>query len=206
MNNIGDYNMIIKRLSEIPTSTKMIIESFSIFSFCESWKSWVAAIILATLIMVGIDFSNSSLLLTIVSKVLDIELSIFAVLITIYSIVLIFLSDDFIRIMINIEVDNTRLNKSLFESYVYYLGHILFMYFLGLICTILLFFSITITVQMVNPPQIPTCLISLLYFLYFLFSVRLIWELKSVIYNVISIFRMSLVIRISLLEQHKCKK
>lgn len=200
---MDDINMIIKRLAEIPTSSQMIREAFSILDICGSWKAWAIALVVAVLVTGGVDINNSHLQLSIVSKILEIELSIFAVLITIYSIVLIFLSDDFIYTMIKIEDDHGNSNISLFEAYVYYLGHILFLFFLGLVFTIILFFSITITAEIIEKPQIPICLIYSAYFAYFLFSARLIWELKSVIYNVISIFRMSLVIRLTLLEQRK---
>lgn len=205
MNNISSYEQIIKRLSKIPKSDKMIINSFSILNINGSRKSWLGALILTILIIIGIDLNDSAMQLNIVSKILDLELAIFSVLFTIYSIVLIFLSDDFIDVMVSITNTNSDKEESFFEGYLYYLGHILFIYFVGLIFTILLFFSLTILDKMM-PKDSLICLIYLMYFIYFLFSSRIIWELQSVIYNVISIFRMSLSVRLNLLHESKCNK
>ena len=206
MNNISSYKQIVKRLSEIPKSYRMIIDSFSILNINGSMKSWLGALVVTILIILGIDLNDIKVQLNIVSKILDLELAIFSVLFTIYSIVLIFLSDDFIDVMVNITKTNTDKEESFFEGYLSYLGHVLFIYFMGLIFTILLFFSLTVLDRM-KPEISLTCLMYFayfVYFVYFIFSSRIIWELQSVIYNVISIFRMSLSVRLNLL--HECKR
>ncbi len=203
MNNISSYKQIVKRLSEIPKSYRMIIDSFSILNINGSMKSWLGALVVTILILLGIDLNDIKVQLNIVSKILDLELAIFSVLFTIYSIVLIFLSDDFIDVMVNITKTNPDKEESFFEGYLYYLGHVLFIYFIGLIFTILLFFSLTVLDRMKTEISL-ICLMYFVYFVYFIFSSRIIWELQSVIYNVISIFRMSLSVRLNLL--HECKR
>ena len=134
-------------------------------------------------------FSNT------VAILMTIQLAVFACIFTVYSILLGFLNNEYMKKLAEIEIDDAT---SMLKRSTAYYESVLFLYFINIgitgIANILVnclapHFSLT------GNSTIDTGLAIVLLLIYFAFSFRVFYELKSTIYNTIVLFRASIAYR-----------
>lgn len=193
------YSARIKEFSEFPTAKGMIFDALkelaprkgAIFAFN---ISFLLAIPFS--ILIGPVEDTVTIMLSVVHILLNILMAIFACIFAVYSILLAFLSDSYIKKLIDIDSEN---NVSYLKSSTSYFESVLFLYFLAICITGLTlifltsinpFFTLTSNHLFNNI----TAMVMLL--LYFTFIFRVIYEVKSTIYNTIILFRASIAFKI----------
>ncbi len=137
-----------------------------------------------------------SLFQNICGILMDVQIAIFGCIFAVYSILLAFLSDRYVERLLRIDYDN---NASYLKTSTRYYESALFIYFaailLSLTCKLLLecvpdYYVLT------NNHAFNEILSSILLFSYFLYSIRTIYELKSIIANTLLLFRASICYKI----------
>jgi hypothetical protein len=153
--------------------------------------SAVISIIVAFLI--GFSKNTVTLFEEALEIVLNTQLALFGCIFAVYSIILTFLSDDIMRRLAEVrDVDNA---SSFLKTSTTYYESVLFLYFIGIGITGVLCLSINCIAEefrLSNNLVLDNTLASILMLLYFVFTFRLFYEIKSAIYNTIVLFRGSI--------------
>ena len=158
-----------------------------------NWFAFFISIIMAMVssVLLGFEMNTVEHFKGIVEKCLDVELSILGCVLAVYSIMIAFFNKDFMRCLLQ----GTSGNKSVLKRYVSYYESILFLYFIGLCITgiymLVLSFMPTDFVLTDNN-VLNNILAGALIFIYVLYTVRIFYEVKSLIYNTIMLFRASI--------------
>lgn len=157
------------------------------------WFAFFVSAIVGAIIAIILGFSTNTveILGTICDKLIDIQLAVFGCIFTVYSILLAFLSDGYMKRLSRIKVSN---KKSMLKMSIGYYESILFLYFINVALS-----GVLILVTDCIPPDIrlssslilDNALASIVLFFYFWFSFRTFYEIKSTIYNTIVLFRAS---------------
>ena len=133
-----------------------------------------------------------------------VQLSIFACIFAVYSILLAFLSDSYIKKLLNIDYGD---GSSYFKTSTRYFESVLFMYFVAIILSLILklFLSCMPYDYILTQSDLANSIMAIaLLLIYYTFSLRVIYELKSTIYNTVLLFRASLAYKIlSFVEENK---
>lgn len=130
----------------------------------------------------------------------DINLSFFAAVLTVYSIVIAFFSDSIIKRMADIKIEEGKKSTSALIRYTFYFDAVLMLFFIST--------CISGIALLILKNISPTFLVSDLFFnckhasglfafIYISFSIRIIYEMKSMVYNTVCLFRYSLAYRLS---------
>lgn len=133
-------------------------------------------------------------------------LPIFGFLFTIYSLLLAFMNEDYIRELAEIEHDGEV--SYLMESISHY-ESILFLYFIGVGitgCLYLYLNCINANFELTSFRMLNNVLSTFLLFLYFFYVIRIFIELKSTIFNTILLFRASVAFKLLLIIKRKESK
>ena len=180
-------------------SAKVLIKSAlrEILPTSKNWFSAVLSIILAAVVAFIVGFAPETVRL--VSKtcgrLIEIQLAIFGCVFAVYSILLAFLSDGYMKRLAKVPAkDKTSLLK---QSIIYY-ESVLFLYFINIgISGILLIIMDTLPAEarLTSYLLLDSLLASVGLFLYYAFSFRIFYEIKSTIYNTIVLFRASIAYR-----------
>ena len=127
---------------------------------------------------------------------LSVQLTIFGCIFAVYSILLAFLSDSYIKKLSHIGYGDG--STYLVTSTQYYESE-LFTYFIAIMVSLVLKLSLNcmpLNYTLTNSHFLNECLATVLLTAYITFSIRVIYELKSIIYNTIFLFRASLAYKI----------
>ncbi len=198
--NQDKYENIINEYLCCPPAKNMIIDSLKeiLPSKTGGKIGFILSFIFATLLAIKIGFDEKTVTLTLTSSqnILTALLAIFACLFSVYSILLAFLSDSYIKKLLNIDYD--KKTCYLKKSTTYY-ESVLFLYFLAIsLSGILVLFlnCIDNNFLIINNTIICNIISMGLLIVYFTFVFRVFYELKSVIYNTILLFRNSIAYKI----------
>jgi hypothetical protein len=158
-------------------------------------------------VILGCSENTVELLSKVTGIMLNIQLAIFGCVFAVYSILLAFLSNDYMKNLAKIDYEqNTSMLK---ESTTYY-ESVLFLFFINIGLTgiiTLLTTCISPSFRLTDNLTFDTCLAIVILIIYFGYSFRVFYELKSTIYNTIVLFRASIAYRfISFLEKSDDKK
>lgn len=157
-------------------------------------------------IIVGTSSETINMLKMLSDKLLGTLLAIFACIFAVYSILLAFLNDGYIKRLstINYDAKTSYLKKS-----TTYYESVLFLYFIGIgIAQIVLLLlscmpeDFTLTLS----HSFNTCTAIVLIWLYLSFIFRVLYELKSTIYNTIILFRASMAYKLIDFEKEEAVK
>lgn len=139
--------------------------------------------------------------------ILGVQLSIFACIFAVYSILLAFLSDNYIKKLLKINYGN---GSSYLRTSTTYFESALFVYFVAIILSLVLklfLACIPDNYVLTKSNSVNTIMAISLLFIYYTFSLRVVYELKSMIYNTIILFRASLAYKIlSFVEEDRKNK
>lgn len=157
----------------------------------------VIDIILSIFFAIRISFfmDTLSVFAEIIDKMIDIEIAIFGCVFTVYTILLAFFSDDFMKRLAEIKVNQ---KESYLQGAINYFGSVLFLWFLNISITAFGYFftkSFDKSWCLVDDITINNIMSTGLLFLFFSFSFRVFFELKSTIYSLIILFRSSIAYR-----------
>lgn len=199
-NNGFDYEAAVAELSEERSVWRQILRAIrdELLPNKKNWFGAVFSLLFSALLAYAIATSDETVTLigSICSTLLDVQIAIFSCIFAVYSILLAFLSDDYIKKLLQIDYSA---NSSYLKTSTRYYEAALFIYFvaisLSLICKLI--------VQCMPPYYILTnndCvnewLAGIILFGYLLYSIRSIYELKSIVGNTLLLFRTSLQLRI----------
>lgn len=155
-------------------------------------------------ILVGFSLNTVNILLTIVGIFLSTLLAIFGCIFAVYSILLAFLSDDYIKKLAKIDYKD---GVSYLKKGLTYFESVLFLYFIGFAITgvILVFLNcISNDFFVFSNNTMNNILATILLVIYFAFVFRVFYELKSIIYNTIVMFRASITYKLlDFINNHK---
>ena len=157
----------------------------------------VIDIILSIFFAIRISFfmDTLSVFAEIIDKMIDIEIAIFGCVFTVYTILLAFFSDDFMKRLAEIKVNQ---KESYLQGAINYFRSVLFLWFLNISITAFGYFftkSFDKSWCLVDDITINNIMSTGLLFLFFSFSFRVFFELKSTIYSLIILFRSSIAYR-----------
>lgn len=157
----------------------------------------VIDIILSIFFAIRISFfmDTLSVFAEIIDKMIDIEIAIFGCVFTVYTVLLAFFSDDFMKRLAEIKVNQ---KESYLQGAINYFGSVLFLWFLNISITAFGYFftkSFDKSWCLVDDITINNIMSTGLLFLFFSFSFRVFFELKSTIYSLIILFRSSIAYR-----------
>lgn len=142
--------------------------------------------------LIGLAENTVDLLSKATDVLIGMQLAIFGCIFAVYSILLAFLNNEYMKRLANVK---TKDGVSQLKQSVTYYESVLFLFFIniGITCTI------TLLVKCLNPNfrltqniYFDTSSAVILIFIYFTFSFRVFYELKSTIYNTIVLFRASI--------------
>ena len=187
------YSKVISEIVNIESANKLIVKAFKQLRPVKGNRfGFNISLLLALFFAFGIGFSEKTVSLAkqIIGIILEIQLSVFGTVFTVFSIFLAFMNEDIIQKLASI--DNHECTESMLKTSIEYFESILFLYFLGLCFTgIASFFAncISENYRLTSVLALDNALISIILTMYFFFSFRLFYEIKSIIYNTIVIFR-----------------
>lgn len=195
-----DYSSAAEAFTEERSVWKQIWDSICT-EFLPNRKNWFGAvfsIVLASTLSFILATSGETVSLSqnICGILMDVQIAIFGCIFAVYSILLAFLSDSYIKRLLRIDYDN---RTSYLQASTRYYESALLIYFvailLSLTCRLLLecmceYYALT-TNHIFN--EVLACV---LLFAYFLYSIRTIYELKSIIINTLLLFRTSIQFKI----------
>lgn len=179
------------------SSKRSIKESLGILSFKQSGACyWLIAIVLAGIIIFFINIRCANILNSLIDTIIIVQLAIFGAIFTLYSIILVFFSDSLTNFLIDFD-SKRNLNK--FREFTSYYGDLLYVIFTSILVSIL--YKILLLrwdeyfigdyFFYVGEPIGIICLT---------FVLRCILEIYSAIFNTISLFKISMHIKIQALQ------
>lgn len=177
------------------SSLEALIKSFRLISVCHgNWKDWILPCIGAVYVCFFADLYTHNGINEIVNRFLDIQLALLGIVFTVYSIILVFFSDEMTKLMIRIEESQ---KVEYLEIYTNYYADLLFLAFFSV--TLTMVYKIILADGAIY--AIKCELINKFFmFAYFSFVLRLLWEMKSTIYNTVCLFRLSMAVRLNSLR------
>ncbi len=162
------------------------------------WIGFVLCIISGTIFGILSACSENTVKISseICNDILTIQVAILGCIFTVYSILLGFLSDSYIRKILKVDLEN---RESFLKTSTSYYESALFVYFVGIVISGLV--KIFLHCMPCDYALLPVeCLneiaAGILLIIYYSFSFRVILELKSAIYNTIVLFRTSMAYKI----------
>lgn len=191
-----DYQTAIEEFQDERPVWKQIWAAI-ITEFTPDKKNWFGAafsFVLALILTIIIARSEETVSLAgkICGILLDVEIALFGCVFAVYSILLAFLSDEYVKKLL--EIDYYRQTNYLRKSTEYYEAA-LFIYFVAI--GISLVYKLTIECMpqnfaLINSELANEIVAGVLLFPYFTYSLRTIYELKSIVGNTLLLFRASI--------------
>lgn len=179
------------------SSKKSMIKALSILSFRQSGAYyWRIAIVLACLIIFFINIRYITIFNSLIDTIVIIQLAIFGAIFTLYSIILVFFSDSLTNFLIDFDSER-NLNK--FKEFTSYYGDLLYVIFTSILVSMIY----KIILLRGDDYFIVDCfsyIIKGLGAIYLAFILRCILEIYSAIFNTISLFKISMHIKIKALQ------
>lgn len=189
---VNNYSNIIKKLTSEEKASSMITNAFKELIPQKKNDYIIGLVILSFSIIIAalVSFSQDTQYISqnIVKELLSVELALFGCIFTVYSISLAFFSDNYLKRLSHI-MDKSK--ADLLTSSIKYYESVLFIFFLGIclsIAVIILLISLPenmrVFYNIMDEITAFTCLL-----MYLSLTLRIIYEIKSTIYNTISLFR-----------------
>ena len=202
-----DYSAAAATLQEDRPVWKLVFASIK-QELCPNRKNWFGfafSVVIGGAVAVIIGTADNTVTLSIkVSEIfLDIQVAIFGCVFGVYSILLAFLSDSYIKKLLKVEYKD---RKNYLKASTEYYGAALFIYFVAIIISLVLnIFLNCMPVDFIMPWSHFTneLVASFLLMIYLTYSIRVIYELKSVIGNTLLLFRTSLIYKIQSFTDEK---
>lgn len=191
----NEYKQAAIDMIKIPPSNKIIKMALKMIKLKkDDVILGIIALLLGAYISWKTSFSFETVVVTnsIISEFLNAQLALFGIIFTIYSIILAFFNDNMLKILSRIKMDNGE--KSKLKEYLSYYEKVLFLYFVNIAIT----FIIKIFISVINNEFIiinktfSDILAFVILFIYYSLSFRVFLEIKSTIYNTISLFRVNI--------------
>jgi len=169
-------------------------------------KNWFGAafsVIAGLMLAYFVGTSEDTVLLTtkICETFLDVQLAIFGCIFAVYSIILAFLSDSYIKKLLQVDYHN---RSSYLKASTRYYESALFIYFVAIGVSVIL----KVALQCMPEDFVLTSnnffneiLAFILLLFYFTYSIRAVYELKSIIGNTLLLFRTSMAFKIQAFEK-----
>jgi hypothetical protein len=199
-----NYLKASEEFSENASAGRMILRSFKLILPHQGNRfglliSMIIAAIFAFII--GTSVNTVDLLFESANTILNMKLAIFAVVLTVYSIIFVFFDDAKLKIF----AENKDSNSGTFLNItaIFYQS-VMFLYFLSIAITgmiVLLMGIINNDFRLTDNLYFNRWLAKGLLFVYFTFSFRIFYELKSIIYNTIQLFRLGVLVRLKKYSQ-----
>lgn len=185
---------------EVPNaSNKLLYRSFKeLQPKKKQWIGFVFCIIAGTILSILSAYSEDTVKISseICNDILTIQVAILGCIFTVYSILLGFLSDSYIKKILKVDLQN---RKSFLKTSTSYYESALFMYFTGIVISGLvkiILHCMPYNFVLFSSNYGNEILATILLILYYSFSFRIVLELKSAIYNTIVLFRTSMAYKI----------
>ena len=198
--NQNKYKSRIDELVEFPSSNQMILSAVKeILPKRDGGKlAFIISLILgiSLSLKIGIDKNTISLTLSTVQTILNVLIGVFGCVFAVYSILLAFLSDSYVKKLLEIDYDS---NSSYLKTSTTYYESVLFLFFISIVMTAIL--ELTLGVLKPNSALTSNNILNnflAVFFLsiYFSFVFRVLYEIKSTIYNTVVLFRTSIAFKI----------
>lgn len=196
MNDIWNKNIELL-LNQKKSSGKCLIYSLKLLSFCkEGWKNWILPIILGIFLSFLLPNFYDDGIKDIIDKIIDIELAVFGIIFTIYSIIIVFFSDELTKTLIRIEENSST---DLFRQYTSYYADMLYLIFINICISLIFWMVINMEIQAIKNY---VCWQNIIIGLYFVITLRILFEVKSTIYNTVSLFNLSMSVKLKSLREN----
>ncbi|MCR4962871.1 MAG: hypothetical protein K6B40_03190 [Firmicutes bacterium] len=188
----------VEEFRETQSAKLLIITALrEIVPSSQNWFSALLSIILAAVVAFKVGFAPETVDLTskICGRLIEIQLAIFGCVFAVYSILLAFLSDGYMKRLAKVpDKDKTSFLK---RSITYY-ESVLFLFFINIGLS-----GVLLIIMDILPPDarltsnllLDSLMASVGLLLYYAFSFRVFYEVKSTIYNTIVLFRASIAYR-----------
>ena len=190
----------IDEFAKVPKSKELIKHSLNeIKPNKENKFSIIISIVFGSIFALCMGFSYNTIekFDKTLDILLNIQLVIFGFIFSVYSIILAFFSDEYIKKISQVK-DNKSKETYLKITLTYY-ESVLYLYFINISLTgitMLLMICIPNNFQLFSNNIFNNILSTVLMFFYYSFSFRIFYELKSTIYNTIMLFRNSIAYRL----------
>lgn len=190
-----NYFSTIEEFKETQPAKKLMFSAIKeVLPNKNNWFGFAISVFLGIIIAFIIGFSTETIVQFIdaLETLVSIQLGIFGCVFTVYSIILAFLSDSYMKRLAKIPIDD---KKSMLTQSTSYYESVLFLYFIniGLTGILLIFCNCLPADFCLTSNWLFDCfLASFLMTAYFSFSFRIFYEVKSTIYNTIVLFRASI--------------
>lgn len=195
-----DYSSVAAAFTEERSVWKQIWDSIctELLPNRKNWFGAVFSITLASVLSLILATSEETVSLSqkICGILMDVQIAIFGCIFAVYSILLAFLSDSYVKHLLHI--DYHRKSSYLQASTRYYESALL-IYFVAILLSLtckLLLECMPEYYMLTSNHTLNETLAGILLFVYFLFSIRAIYELKSIIANTLLLFRTSIQFKI----------
>ncbi len=188
------YNTIKEFMETQPAWALMVSALKEIMPSKGNLFGFVLSVVLALLFSIIIGISNDTVMLVkeATSILINIQLAVFGCVFAVYSILLAFFSDRYMKRLSRIDASK---NTSMLKRCTKYYESVLFLYFINIGFTgmiLLLCSCLDPCFRLTSSVEFDTIFTFLLLLIYFGFSFRVFYELKSTIYNTIVLFRVSI--------------
>ena len=194
----NQYVHTIEEFESPPSSVELIKQSFGILALKKNNIIENALVFFfAFLAAFFVAWSRDTVILlaSLTKHLLEIQLALFACIFTVFSIIHAFLSDEYMKRLARIRLDDKK--SSLMQVVAYY-ESVLFLFFLNIaISGVFLFISEIVSPEATVFSNVvwDSILAGIGIIIYFWFSFRLVYEIKSVVYNTSVVFRQSIAYR-----------
>ncbi len=194
------YLKAIKEFGEVPESNKLIKNSLNEIKPNNVNKLGIIfSVILSFIFALCIGFSNNTIesFDKTLDMLLNVQLVIFGFIFSVYSIILAFFSDDYVKKISQVDDDDSK--ETFLKKILTYYESVLYLYFINISLTgIIIFFMICIPsdFRLFSNNIFNNIVSTVLMLFYYSFSFRIFYELKSTIYNTIMLFRNSIAYRL----------
>lgn len=190
-----NYVETINEFKSPPPARKLIRKAIKeILPSKGNWFGFALSMITGVFFAVALGFSPDTVLLLseFSDKLIAVQLALFGCIFTVYSILLAFLNDGYMKRLSRIKVEN---KTSMLKNSVSYYESVLFLYFVNIgITGVLMLASSCLDPSLRLTPYlyVDNTLASIGLLVYFSFTFRVFYEMKSTIYNTIVLFRTSI--------------
>lgn len=204
------YSSIIKELTNITNSNALVKNSFN--SIKINSQNLISSIIIIAMgvflsVWISSNADTSSKVEEISNFLFEIQLTILGCVLAVYSILLAFFSDTFIKKLASVSANESP--ENLLMSYIKYYENMLSLNFVAICASGIYFIGsklIPNEYMLFSKNYINEILSIFLLSPYVVYEIRIIYELKSLIFNTVALFRFSFAYRFKYFEEENNKK
>lgn len=205
-----DYSSAAAAFTEERSVRKQIWDSICT-ELLPNRKNWFGAVFSTALALIlsfilATSEETVSLSQNICGILMDVQIAIFGCIFAVYSILLAFLSDSYVERLLCIDYHS---KSSYLQASTRYYESALLIYFVAILLSLtckLLLECMSECYVLTSNHMFNEALAAILLFIYFLFSIRTIYELKSIIANTLLLFRTSIQFKILDFENNLSNK